>query len=185
MRPEDSVVARRYAKALMALSRESLSEERVLNGLREFGAALKQVPLLETLLTSPVLTRPAKLELLRKLTPAMGLHPTCVKFLELLVQHGRMHVLTSATESFQSLIDVAAGRVRAVVTTPVVLPPQSFQAVVGGLTALFGKQVLAEARVDETLLGGVVARVGNVLIDSSIKGRLAQVRRFADSLATE
>ncbi len=177
MRPEEGVVARRYARALLLLTKERGDAEAVLDGLRSFEGALGQVPLMRTLLESPLLTRPRKKVVLETTFKSMAMPKTAMEFLQLLVQHGRIDCLASCVVRFGQLLDLEAGRVRASVSTSVTLSEVQKSELVMALTRLFRQRVHASFTQDTTLLGGVVVRVGNLLLDSSIKGRLEKLRQ--------
>lgn len=181
MRPEEGVVARRYARALMMLCKERAESETVHDALKSFASALDQVPLMKTLLESPLLTRPKKLAVLGATFDALAMPRTAREFLFLLVRHGRMESLKACVLRFGQLLDAEAGRVRAMVWTPVALSEAQKTEVVMALTRLLRQRVLAGFAVDPSLLGGVVAKVGNTVIDSSIKGKLGKLRQQLSS----
>lgn len=177
MRPEEGVVARRYARALMMLSKQRADSDAVLEGLKSFAVALDQVPMMRTLLESPLLTRPKKKSVLEAAFQMLTMPRTAKEFLLLLVQHGRMDCLGGCILRYGQLLDAEAGRVRAAVTTPVALTEAQKSDLVMALTRLFRLRVHASFGQDPALLGGVVVRVGNLLLDSSIKGKLEKLRQ--------
>lgn len=181
MRPDEGVVARRYARALLMLCKERGDSDVVLDALKSFASALDQVPLMKTLLESPLLTRPRKLAVLTTTFQTVELPLTAKEFLFLLVKHGRLESLRACVVRFGQLLDTEAGRVRASVWTPTPLTEGQKTEVVMALTRLLKQRVLAGFSVDTTLLGGVVARVGNTIIDSSIKGKLEKLRHQLSS----
>ena len=94
----------------------------------------------------------------------------------ILVHRGRTALAAQIAEAFQELADAARGIAHAEVTTAVPLSEGEAKAVAEKLAEITGKQVVVQTRVDEGIIGGLVARIGDRLIDGSTRSRLAALR---------
>lgn len=96
---------------------------------------------------------------------------------KLLVGAGRIGDVDAIVEEYQLLADERAGRVRAVVTTAVQLNRAETDELVSSLSGRIGREVRIETRVDPAIVGGLVVRIGDRVIDASVAARLQQLRR--------
>jgi F-type H+-transporting ATPase subunit delta len=103
--------------------------------------------------------------------------PLAKNFLLLLVQRNRLGQLDAIIDQFQALSDERLGIARAKVTTAVPLDDRERQVVADRLAAITGKTIRLEATVDPTIMGGLIARIGDKLIDGSTRTRLIALRR--------
>jgi F-type H+-transporting ATPase subunit delta len=94
-----------------------------------------------------------------------------------LVSKGRSHEARGVSEAFNRMADERAGIAHAQITTAVSLSPEELTAIESRLTATTGKTISAVAVVDPAIIGGVVVRVGDELIDGSVRTRLKRLRR--------
>ena len=94
-----------------------------------------------------------------------------------LVSKGRSHEARGVSEAFNRMADERAGIAHAQITTAVSLSPEELAAIESRLTATTGKTISAVAVVDPAIIGGVVVRVGDELIDGSVRTRLKRLRR--------
>ena len=98
------------------------------------------------------------------------------RMLDVLFENDRISVLPHVLEQYRQLRQEAEGEVHAVVSTAAELSDDQKSALTEKLEKRFGKKVTVEARVDENLLGGMVIRAGDQVIDGSIRGGLDQLR---------
>lgn len=169
MNSSDRVVARRYAAALFEASAGKGEQLR-----QELGDAYRRLaPSLETL-KNPTVAPAAKKELAAK--NAGGASERTLNFLKLLIDKKRMGLLPIIVSDFGRLLDENAGRVRAQVRSAAELGPQELDLLAKRLKAVAGKDVVVEAKVDPELLGGVVVRMGDTVLDGSIQGQLRQLK---------
>jgi F-type H+-transporting ATPase subunit delta len=93
------------------------------------------------------------------------------------VHRGRTALAPQVAEAFQELVDAERGIAHAVVTTAVPLSEGEREAVAKRLGEIAGRQVLVETEVDVGIIGGLIARIGDKLIDGSTRSQLAALRR--------
>jgi F-type H+-transporting ATPase subunit delta len=168
-------VARRYASALVIAGKEG-------DALEDFGRDLDRVAEViqvsrdfRLLLRSPVVTPEKKTAVLKELF-GRGVTKATMTFLRLLVQKGREELLPEVIEQFRALVDEMQGIVAVEVTSAVALSQDQERRLQKQLEQYTGKQVRIQPRLDQTIRGGVVARIGDTVIDGSIAHQLALLR---------
>jgi F-type H+-transporting ATPase subunit delta len=184
MRADEGIIARRYARAAMLYCDAHGGHEAFLAGLDKVLEAFAAAPVFESLLTTPVLRKEKKQELAEGVVKTLAVGPAVSKYLSILVVRGRVEYLAAIRRKFQELLDEKHNRARADVYTAVALDDMMKQRISQGLTKHLGKEVLCSYYVDEGLYGGVRARVGNRVIDSSIRGKLEAIRHRITALTS-
>ena len=169
-------VARRYARALFDLAREQGKIEAIGEQLREVHELLTGNPELRATLMAPVLPRKAKAEILEALLERAGLDPLVANFLRVLLEARKLVLLDEILQAYGELADEAAGRVRGEVVTALPLEPGELDALRSALSRSLNREVLLSARQSPEILGGVVARVGNMVFDASLRTQLQRLR---------
>jgi len=170
-------LARRYARALIAISREEGASEVLGRELTQFLETLSGDKMLSEVLLGPTVPRPQRDAVLREIAQVMGLSGTVTRFLRLLNDRRRLDYLPRILDSFQEMLDEAQGRVRATVTSAASLSAAAEAEIKASLKKLTGKEVIMTVEVDPELIGGLVTRVSGLLLDGSIKTQLRQIRR--------
>ncbi len=172
-------VAKRYAKALFELAREAGRIEEYGRDLEVVDSLFKSDETIRVGLTSVVASHDAKAGVLDTVIDAAGIDKTVGNFLRVLLEAGKMSVLPFVAEEYTALADEATGRVRGEVAAPIALDAAALARIEAALSAALGKKVTLEARLDPALIGGVVARVGNLVYDASVR---TQIQRMKESL---
>jgi F-type H+-transporting ATPase subunit delta len=171
-----TAVARRYAKALFQLASEEgrsgeLREElAALTSLLGADAELRSV-LLEPL--HPVEQRKAVLE---GVAAHLGSSPVLRNFYAFLINQRRLVDIDGIHAEYERLADEAAGLTRALVRAASPLRDDQLARLRQALAGRTGRQVELEVEIDESLLGGVVAQVGDLVFDGSLRSQLDQLR---------
>lgn len=168
-------MAKRYAKALLEAAAEAGVLEQVAADLEALGPhfAGKEVA---GFFANPAVPRARKEAALAAAAERASASPLSVSLLRLLVARERVGLLPDVARLFRDLADERTGRVRAEVTAAVPLPAASLEALAAQLSAATGRQVHLTPRVDPTVLGGLVARVGSTLYDASLRTQLRRMR---------
>lgn len=170
-------IARRYAKALFSLADEQGQVEQWSGGLESLGKALAASPELRETLASPLFEKEQRRAVVASLAKAIGLAEAPTSFLLLLADRDRLAYLSAIIVQFRDLADARLGRVRAKVTSAVALSPDEAKAIAEKLTQAQKAEVIVETAVDPALLGGVVAQVGSLVYDGSVRTQLEELRR--------
>ena len=174
--------ARRYAAAVFGLARDTNSLDAWLADLERLAQVL-QAPEAERALTSPAVPEAQRLAALERILP--GLQPQMRSFVAILVQRGRLQLAAEILADFRRRLDEHRGVAIVEVSTAIPLDAASERVLAERLSRYTGRQVRLEKRVDPDLIGGVVARIGDELIDDSVRGRLDRLhRRLAGGVTT-
>jgi F-type H+-transporting ATPase subunit delta len=118
----------------------------------------------------------ARRTILREIAAGSGMDLLVQNTLLLLSDRGRLRYVADVAEGFKSLSEARAGRVRAEVITATDMPEAYFTQLQKTLERVTGKQVSVARRVDPSLLGGVVTRIGDQVIDGSLRNRLEELK---------
>jgi F-type H+-transporting ATPase subunit delta len=169
-------VSRRYARALLQIGVEEKSYEQIGNELRQLAAAIKLSPELASTLANPVFPRADRERVLRALLERIGAGPTVVNTIRLLLERERLNILVDLSRELDVLIDALAGRVNARVSSATPLDDTQRERLMRSLETLSGKKVDMVVHHDPSLLGGVVAQVGDIVYDGSLRTQLERMR---------
>ncbi len=169
-------IARRYAKALFSLAVEKGRIEPWSDALLALGRAVDASTELRDVLQNPAYPRETRAAVVAKLAQPLNLDAEPAAMLQLLGERNRLDGLSAIVAAFRELADVELGRVRAKVTSAVPLDDAAVRAIADQLSASTKKKVLVERAVDPALLGGVVAQVGSVVYDGSLRTQLEDLR---------
>ncbi len=169
-------VARRYAKALMAIGVDTKKFEIFGKELEKFAGLLEHKELQDALENPSIVMskRKAILDALIK-----RLHPTKTMqcFLLLLMDRDRIGALPGICREYQVLADKHAGRMRAKVTSAQRLDLAMTSRLKGALEKKTGKKIILEQTTDPELIGGLVTQLGSIVFDGSIRTSLEQMRQ--------
>ncbi|MCL6648215.1 MAG: ATP synthase F1 subunit delta [Chloroflexi bacterium] len=171
----ERTLARRYAQAIFQIAQEQGRLDGWAADLATIAQALQQ-PELRAVLESSRAPLAVKRQIVEQVFGDQ-LDPLARNFLLVLVQRGRLHLLEAIQQAYGELVDEARGIARARVTTAVPLTAEEQQAVAERLAAITGKQIRLETAVDPSILGGLIVRLGDRLLDGSTRSRLLALRR--------
>jgi F-type H+-transporting ATPase subunit delta len=173
---KDTVVAKRYAKALFEIAKEQNRVAQIEEELDAFLTALRQNTDFYKLIVHPGLTVSAKQELLANVFGGQ-LSETVLNTLQLLVQNGRQELLEALVGYYAAIAGEALGQAKAIVYTPVALSAAEEQQIGSTFSTLTSKQIRVESVIDKSLLGGVQIRIGDRLYDGSLSGKLKRLEK--------
>jgi F-type H+-transporting ATPase subunit delta len=167
--------AKRYARAIFELAREEGQVEEWGTRLATVGQVLSRQDV-RVVLSNPTIPRQQRQEAVsRILDDSAG--PEGANLAKLLVGANRLDEVESIEQEYQLLVDEAEGRMRATATTAVELSSGDYETLAGRLSKQMGREVRLTADVDPAIIGGLVLRVGDHVIDASLATRLRQLRR--------
>jgi F-type H+-transporting ATPase subunit delta len=170
-------IARRYAKALFGLAVEQGRVEAWSDALVALQGAVDSSPDLQDVLENPVYSKEQRRTVVAKLAAALHLDADPANLLALLGDRNRLGYLAAIVVTFRELSDAKLGRVRAKITSAVPLDDDAAAAMALRLSGASNAKVLLEQHVDPALLGGVVAQVGSLVFDGSVRAQLEDLRR--------
>lgn len=167
---------RRYAKALFGLATDQKIVDKVGADLRALRAAFAATPELAAVLGSTSHPRAKRRAIVDAVLQRLGAHDLVKTFSYLLLDKERLTALPDISREIDAMIEEKAGRVQAEVTSAVALTPAQVSSITATLEKLSGKKVVLEKKQDPALLGGVVAKVGDVVYDGSLRTQLRALR---------
>ena len=170
-------VARRYAKALFQIGIDDGNLERMGREVGALASAMRRSRELAQTLANPVFPRSDREKVLRALLDRIGATQAVVNFTRLLLDRERLSSLPDISRALDGMIDERGGRVAARVRSATPLDDQQQKRLVKTLESLSGKKVDMAVEHDPSLLGGVVAKVGDVVYDGSLRTQLERIRQ--------
>jgi F-type H+-transporting ATPase subunit delta len=171
-----SIVARRYAKALLELGLENGDLEIVVRDLEALAEVWDGNAELRNVVENPLVALEAKKAAVTEVAAALGAGATARNTVLLLIDRRRARALPYISGSLRELADARKGVVRAQVTTATSLPEPYYAKLQAQLERLTGMRVIVERQTDASLIGGVVTRIGDRIFDGSVRSRLQSMR---------
>ena len=172
------MAATRYARALEEVA---LKETRDLQQIdAELSAVLdlfKQNPSFEKVMLNPAVPAPRKRAAMEELTKRGKTTPVVAKLLVLLAERDRLVLLPDLAAAYRERLLRHQQVVRAEVTSATPLAPERTKAIERSLERLTGRTVTVGTRVDPSIIGGVVARIGDTIYDASVSTQLKRMKR--------
>jgi F-type H+-transporting ATPase subunit delta len=169
-------VARRYARALFGIGVTKGSFEALGQELEALATLYAESAELRQALENPVFKPSQKRAVLEGLLPRVTPSPAARNFALLLLERSRIGTLPAIARAYQEMTDAQLGRVRAVVTSARPLDALMVTEIQRALEKRTGKKVILKTEVDPELIGGVVARVGSLVLDGSLRTKLATLQ---------
>ena len=173
--------AKRYAQAAFAVALEYQEVERWAEDLDAL-ATLMGEPRAAAFLESDKVSDAEKRALLE--AALSDVSPRALNLAQLLADKHRIDLIDHIREEFHALLDEYRGIARATVTTAVPMSEEETRTVATRLGEITGKQVIVQPKVDPSILGGLIAKIGDTLIDGSVRSRLLALKRQLEGLAS-
>jgi F-type H+-transporting ATPase subunit delta len=170
-------VARRYAVALADVVTSSGEAQEIREELSAWEAMTQANQQLLEVFRHPTIPYEQKRRVLDELIKRARVRPTTANFLQVLLQNQRLVDLGEINRQFAQELDRRAGVVSAEVTTARAVPAEAQEALRARLAQLTGTQVRLQFKVDDSLIGGVLTRIGSTLYDGSVRGQLQQIKQ--------
>ena len=169
-------LAGRYANALFELARDQKAIDAVSADLASLRRAMETSPDLTRLMRSPVFSAADHAKALTAILEKMGANALTTKFVLLLVQKRRLFVLLPIIAAYERLVARSRGETEAEITAARALSEGEIAELKAVLKSKLGKEPRLHAKIDPTLLGGLVVKVGSRMIDSSLRTKLDGLR---------
>jgi F-type H+-transporting ATPase subunit delta len=171
-----SHIARPYATALFDLAVETGAIDEFESGLGELAALIEQSEDLRRFLRSPVIAADDKQQALAVLIERGVATGLVANFLQLVARNRRLFALGAMIAEFRQMAAEARNEVRAEVVAASELSEKHRSALEAELKRKLGKHVALDVRIDPSLIGGLIVKVGSRMIDSSLKTKLTAMR---------
>lgn len=173
---QNGSIAKRYSKALIDLAVEAGSVDKVLNELLDIKARIDGAPSLKTVMVNPSFRTEQRIAVLRELVQGLNYSDLTRRFLFLMASKNRMVAIDDVIREFHNYSDNLRGVVRVSVTTAVPLTQEQDQQLVTQIEQMTGKKAVVTHTVDPNIIGGVVTRINDLLIDGSVATQLSRMR---------
>jgi F-type H+-transporting ATPase subunit delta len=171
-----SIVARRYARAVLDLGVELGQLDTIVDEMSAFAAAWEASPELRNAIENPLVAHAAKKAVIGELADRLVASPTTRHTLLLLVDRRRAKALPYVAQALREFADARKGLLRAEVTTAAPLSEVYYARLQAQLETMTGKKVVVDRRTDPALIAGVVTRIGDRVLDGSLRTRLQSLR---------
>jgi F-type H+-transporting ATPase subunit delta len=173
----NSTAATRYARALLDVAvKEKADVDQIERELASFVDLFAQYPALERVFLNPVVPVPRKRAAMDTLTARTGVLPILAKLLGLLAERDRLVLVPGLLAAYRDRLLDYRNVVRAEVTTTTPLAPERAMSIEASLARLTGRTVALSTKVDPTIIGGVVTRIGSTVYDASVTRHLERMR---------
>ena len=172
-------VARVYAEALFEAGKDKENLDALQSQLAQFADAVDRHHDLQVFLFSPYLSSQEKKKGLRR--SISGAEPELTNFLELLIEKGRMPEVFRIRRELDELWKHENKRIDVTVTSAVELDEAVVEKIGTEVERQTGEKVELSSKVDDSILGGIVLQVGNMVLDASIRSRLEKLRKSVAS----
>ncbi|WP_276152262.1 MULTISPECIES: F0F1 ATP synthase subunit delta [unclassified Sulfitobacter] len=165
-------IAQRYASAVFDIAKEGAKIKAIEADLDALQAAMSDSDDFRNLIQSPIYTRSEQGDAIAALAKKMKISPTMTNTLALMASKRRLFVLPQLIKTLREAIAEDKGEVTAEVTSAKALTKAQSDKLAKSLKASTGKTVTLEATVDDSLIGGLIVKVGSKMIDTSIRSKL-------------
>jgi F-type H+-transporting ATPase subunit delta len=169
-------VAGRYANALFELAREDGQIDKVEQQLVGFQTALSESADLTRMTKSPVFTQEQQARAVRVIADTAGITGISRNFLELLAARRRLMFVSDMIRAYRSLAAQHRGEIEAEVTVAAAMGEEQHAAVAEAVKAFAGQDVKINLRIDPSILGGIIVRIGSRMIDNSLRSKLNRLK---------
>ncbi len=169
-------VARRYAKALLLISKEDGQTDAYRKELSRIAGLMEQGNALSQVITNPLYDANKRRNVLQTVLDSLGISRTMKSFFLLLFDKGRIGFIGSINEFYQKLADELRGVARASLISATKLSEDTVKKIQAALSHKTKKKIILEVAQDPDLIGGIITRIGDLVWDGSIKTQLANMR---------
>jgi len=174
--PSVSGVSGRYATALFELARDEKSVDAVVADLNAFDAMLADSEDLRRLVRSPVFSADSQSKALTAILDESGIAGTAANFLKVLTANRRLFAVADVIRAFRALVARFRGEATADVTVAEALSEPNLDALKVALKSVTGKDVSLNVKVDPSIIGGLVVKLGSRMVDSSLRTKLNSIK---------
>ena len=176
---KDLLAAQRYAQALFEIARDLHHDQAIEAELESISTALKQMPGIEKFLANPSLKTAEKQKLFQRIYQERSheVYEILLNFLTILFEKNRFYLIHDIAVYFKKIADEAAGRGVAEICSASALKPDAEKKIVNRLEKIAGYKITVKSTVDPALIGGVVVKVRNKVIDDSVKTKIGLIKK--------
>jgi len=167
-----TILARRYAKALFSLGKQQDKYETYSQALNAIADLFSESPEVGDSLTNPLYPLEARKKVMAKIAEAVKGDAILTAFLNLLVERQRAVIIPDIAHEMQVMVDNAQNISHGTVISAIELDKDLQEKIQATLEKITGNKVILQSQVDPTIIGGIIAKVGDLVVDGSIKTQL-------------
>jgi F-type H+-transporting ATPase subunit delta len=171
-----SGVPGRYASALFELAAEEKSADQIGEQLAAFGAAIDESDELKSLVRSPVYSSEDQIAAIDGIAQKIGMNGSALNFLRLVAKNRRLSALPDMIRGYSALLSQSKGEIAGEVVSAEPLSAQQLKDLKAALKSSLGSEVALSTRVDSSILGGLIVKVGSRMMDNSLKTKLQNLK---------
>tara|TARA_B100001142_G_C14288415_1_gene637927 strand:+ start:702 stop:1262 length:561 start_codon:yes stop_codon:yes gene_type:complete len=169
-------LAGRYATALFELASADKLLDQVVEDLLRLDAMIKASNDLERLIRSPIISRHDQGRTLETILKSSKMCKLTMKFVGTVAKNRRLSSLSEIIAAYNNLLAFHHGKSSAEVVTAITLTDKQISQISKSLKKVIGSDVAIKAKVDESVLGGLIIKIGSQMIDGSLRTKLQQLR---------
>ena len=169
-------IARRYAKALLLIGKEDGQTDTYRKELGAFANLIEQEKSLQQVLVNPLYNADGRKKVLTSVMDNLNLSRAMTTFLLFLFDKGRIGFLGNINDFFQKFADELKGVARASLVSATELSSETVDKIRSALSKRTGKDIILEVEQDPDLIGGIVTRIGDLVLDGSVRTQLLNMR---------
>lgn len=174
---EKGSIAKAYAQDLLPLAINEGILDRIKDELNYIRELLTSTPKLTEFINNPNIAKEVKKGIISELF-SNNISPITMNHLSLMIDEGRQGMLLDIIEEFFKQAMIAENRVVAYATTSIPIPNKTANLLSGELSKLTGKEIDLVIAVDKSILGGIIIRIGDKVIDGSLSGRMQRMGKY-------
>ena len=174
---QSSTISRNYAETLLILARKTGSEVLWGKNIAALADSIRNDRTLKLFLESPRVAVAVKIDVIKKAFAGQDVDALFVRFLQQLVVNRRQAMIAEIAAEYESMLNAAENRVKARITLTTMPSDEEKATIVSQLSAKLGRAIDPGFSVDPTMLGGIIIRVGDTVMDGSVRRKLALLRR--------
>ncbi len=169
---KNDILARRYAKALFVVGTEENALDDYADSLKAFAELYSTTPEVKDGLTNRLYPADVRAKVMAEIVKAAGMSPIMSNFLNLLAEKDRANVLPEIAATFQAMVDDERNISQGTLISATELSAALQEKTKETLEKITGKQIVLATEIDPTIIGGIIAKVGDLVLDGSIKTQL-------------
>ncbi|MZG30184.1 MAG: ATP synthase F1 subunit delta [Nitrospinae bacterium] len=173
----ENQVGKRYAEALSGNISDTGTLEKALENLRSFNEAMFTEPELARFFEHPSISSEKKQNVVKEICDRLEVDEKVTNMMTLLNERGKVLFLGKIVEYFEQVVDRRLNQTRVQVTSAHPLTTENIDRLKTALNKILGKTILIDTEVDESLIGGIMLRIGDQVADDTIRNRLEILKR--------
>lgn len=169
---KNDILAKRYAKALFVVGKEEKALDDYMESIRAFADLYITTPEVKDGLTNRLYPADVRAKVMAGIVKSAGMSEIISNFLNLLAEKDRANVLPEISATFQAMVDVERNICQGTIVSATELSAALQEKTKETLEKITGKQIVLKTEIDPSIFGGIIAKVGDLVLDGSIKTQL-------------